>query len=382
MGCVAPQCMKSVPVIYLAFAAVLYGPAEAFCSARFPASDVCGSVRQEPESDLSFETDIWDFGTIREEDGPVSHTFRFTNAGDAPVVIERVAVSCGCTTPSYSRRPVMPGEESGIGITFDPEMRPGRFAKTVTILSGGGRNRNVLKVKGVVAPRPRTVEEDYPFALAGGIRADMLHRGFGYVSHGEVKSMVINIVNTSGRTVLLDTVWAAKSGLLRMDFPRKLEPEEKAAVTLTYDLRGSGRYGMVSDGAYLTADGVRPSLPVNATAVAVDDFTGTESGSAPRADISPMFHDFGEKVGNRPLKKRFAIVNAGRSPLHIRAVSMEENTSTDLMPGIELQPDGKAVFEVVFRPQGSPGTPVFGGVAVITDDPQHPMREIRVGAVI
>ncbi len=374
--------MKAIPVICLAFAAVLSGAAESFCAARFPASAVCGHVRQEPESDLSFETDIWDFGTIREEDGPVSHTFRFTNTGNKPVVIERVAVSCGCTTPSYSRRPVMPGEESEIGITFDPEMRPGRFAKTVTILSGRGRNRNVLKVKGVVTPRPRTAEEDYPFALAGGLRADMLHRGFGYVSHGEVKSMVINVVNTSGKTLLLDTVWATKSGLLRVDFPRALGPEEKAAVTLTYDLRGSGRYGMLSDRVYLLADGVRPSLPVNATAVAVDDFTGTESDSAPRADISPVFHDFGENVGTRSLKKRFAIVNTGRSPLHVRAISMEENTSTDLMPGIELQPGGKTVFEVVFRPQGSPGTPVFGGIRVITDDPQHPMREIRVGAVI
>ena len=48
---------------------------------------------------LSFRPDTWDFGTIRETDGRVSHTFTGVNRGDKPLVILDVVTSCGCTAP-------------------------------------------------------------------------------------------------------------------------------------------------------------------------------------------------------------------------------------------------------------------------------------------
>ena len=48
---------------------------------------------------LVFEPDTWDFGTIRESDGRVSHTFTGVNRGDKPLVILDVVTSCGCTAP-------------------------------------------------------------------------------------------------------------------------------------------------------------------------------------------------------------------------------------------------------------------------------------------
>ena len=48
---------------------------------------------------LIFTPDSWDFGTIPETEGRVSHTFTGENRSDKPVVILDVVTSCGCTAP-------------------------------------------------------------------------------------------------------------------------------------------------------------------------------------------------------------------------------------------------------------------------------------------
>jgi Protein of unknown function (DUF1573). len=54
------------------------------------------------------------FGSVRESLGAVTTEFEFTNIGDAPLIIQRVAASCGCTTPGYSREPILPGKKGKI----------------------------------------------------------------------------------------------------------------------------------------------------------------------------------------------------------------------------------------------------------------------------
>ena len=49
---------------------------------------------------MDFEKTEHNFGTIKEEIGAVTTRFEFKNTGDAPIIIQRVASSCGCTTPS------------------------------------------------------------------------------------------------------------------------------------------------------------------------------------------------------------------------------------------------------------------------------------------
>ena len=77
------------------------------------------------QGSLTFDTPRWDFGTIQELDGPVSHTFTGENRGDKPLVILDVVTSCGCTVPRFSKRPILPGEKTEITVTYDPRKPPG-----------------------------------------------------------------------------------------------------------------------------------------------------------------------------------------------------------------------------------------------------------------
>ena len=74
---------------------------------------------------LSFRETFFDFGTVREEMGPVTHTFEFENTGDRPVKILQVKPSCGCTTPDWSKEAIKPGNKGFITAKFDPTGQPG-----------------------------------------------------------------------------------------------------------------------------------------------------------------------------------------------------------------------------------------------------------------
>ncbi len=92
----------------------------------------------------------YDFGEIKEVDGPVVHTFVIKNSGTGTLVITRVIPSCGCTTPEYSPEPIKPNAERKILIRFNPAGRKGPFMKRITIYSNGKQGGFTLFIKGNV----------------------------------------------------------------------------------------------------------------------------------------------------------------------------------------------------------------------------------------
>ena len=94
--------------------------------------------------------DSFDFGTIKEADGPVTHAFTIKNTGNAPLVITRATASCGCTKPKYNTEPVAPGKSTIVEVTYNPAGRPGQFVKTIAIYSNGKEGAYIVRIKGVV----------------------------------------------------------------------------------------------------------------------------------------------------------------------------------------------------------------------------------------
>ena len=95
-----------------------------------------------------------DFGNIKEADGSVSHDFRFTNTGDAPLVILSATTSCGCTKPTFPRQPLHPGDTAVVSVTYNPAGSPGEFDKNITVKSNSSKGaKSRLKISGVVIPR-------------------------------------------------------------------------------------------------------------------------------------------------------------------------------------------------------------------------------------
>jgi hypothetical protein len=101
---------------------------------------------------IKFKTESHDFGKI-EEGVQATYTFEFTNTGTAPVVISNAQASCGCTTPDWTKEPVMPGKTGKVTASFNSQGRPGNFSKTVTVVSNSETPQIVLSIKGEVNPK-------------------------------------------------------------------------------------------------------------------------------------------------------------------------------------------------------------------------------------
>ncbi|WP_223270666.1 DUF1573 domain-containing protein [Subsaximicrobium wynnwilliamsii] len=97
---------------------------------------------------LSFENETIDYGTIQQNADGV-RIFKFTNTGEAPIVISKVKSSCGCTVPTYPKTAILPGETSEISVKYATN-RIGAFKKTITITSNASEANKILRIKGNV----------------------------------------------------------------------------------------------------------------------------------------------------------------------------------------------------------------------------------------
>ncbi len=79
------------------------------------------------------------FGKIK-QGVPVTHDFQFSNIGKAPLIIETASASCGCTTPTWPKQPVMNSKTDILKAGFNAAA-PGPFEKTIFV-----------KIKGIDAP--------------------------------------------------------------------------------------------------------------------------------------------------------------------------------------------------------------------------------------
>jgi hypothetical protein len=89
-----------------------------------------------------------DFGKIK-QGVPVTYEFKFTNSSKVPLIISDARPSCGCTTPDWTKTPVMPGQKGFVKATFNAAVAGG-FNKTITITANVEAGTIPLIIRGEV----------------------------------------------------------------------------------------------------------------------------------------------------------------------------------------------------------------------------------------
>ena len=104
------------------------------------------------DTTIAFEVYEHNYGEL-DYGGDGTCTFTFTNKGTEPLILTNVRASCGCTTPSWTRDPIQPGEKGEIKVKYNTLIQ-GSFNKVVSVNSNGNPQFIALRVKGLVKPRP------------------------------------------------------------------------------------------------------------------------------------------------------------------------------------------------------------------------------------
>lgn len=98
---------------------------------------------------LTWEQDVYDFGTIFEGD-VVTRQYTFQNTGTAPLLIINATSTCGCTVPEWPKKPIQPDSTSSITVKFNSLNKPGAQSKEVTIFANTFPNTSKITIKGNV----------------------------------------------------------------------------------------------------------------------------------------------------------------------------------------------------------------------------------------
>lgn len=115
------------------------------------ASTLMASAKEEPQSEIKFDTLRIDLGTFSEKQSEQHCTFNFTNVGEAPLIINQAFASCGCTVPTYTKDPVKPGDKGQIDVTYNGKGKfPGHFTKTITVRSNARNEIVRLTIEGTM----------------------------------------------------------------------------------------------------------------------------------------------------------------------------------------------------------------------------------------
>lgn len=338
------------------------------------------------QQQLTFEPSTWDFGSIEETDGPVSHTFTGRNTSDRPLVILDVTTTCGCTVPNFSRKPVLPGDETQITVTYDPAGRPGSFDRELWVYSSERKRIATLTIRGSVVPRKKSIEELYPVDAGGGLRLTSTLCTFTYIYPGTPAQSAISCINTSDQPIDIELRHdpSIRSGLLRVECPKRLEAGASGQINFSYLIPAEApRYGTVRDALELFVNGKSRGTTIVTHGIGADNPASLPKGEEPRSEVSTNILKYGTVKHGAPVQAlSFTLTNTGPGELIVRAVECGKALSCSLEAGTKIPAGGSREVEVLFDPSG----PGYGArssfLLLITNDPLRPMRRIRTTAVI
>ncbi|MEG2791457.1 MAG: DUF1573 domain-containing protein [Odoribacter sp.] len=322
---------------------------------------------------IDFNGRAHDFGNIKEVNGAVAYNFEFVNTGNAPILVKNVESSCGCTSPEWTKQPVLPGKKGFIKTTFDPKDRPGYFDKTITVYSNARPSVVELKIKGTVEGKTRTILDDYPYELPSGLRLPLEHISLMKVRKGEMKAMSIGVFNNAGKAVAVS--FAGLPPHLRMSIePQQIDNKEKAVIKAAYNSALKGEYGLNKDEVTLIVDGKKYSLPVSI--FIEEDFKNVNIATAPLIDADKKYYSFGQTTSGQSASFTYQLKNNGKTPLKIYRIYTNDDRVIAEMTKKDLQP-GETAPLIVKTKSGAEVGKVTSLISIISNCPSTSELNLR-----
>ncbi|OGX88813.1 DUF1573 domain-containing protein [Hymenobacter coccineus] len=203
---------------------------------------LAGALGARAQGVLTFERDLHDFGAVP-EGTMAAHEFRFKNTGNQPVVIANVQASCGCTTPDWTKTPVLPGKSGIVRAVYSSAGRPGVFSKTVTVTSNAAEPSHVLTIKGTVLTKDKQKKTLTPAEIARSPR--LVIEGapahdFGRLESGQQLSARFVVHNAGKSPLVLGALGSACYCVGYKVPPAPIAPGQSATVELVYAPRQLG----------------------------------------------------------------------------------------------------------------------------------------------
>lgn len=332
----------------------------------------CNLFGQQHKAIVKFAETEHNFGTFRESDGVVSHTFTFVNDGDLPLIINSVACTGGCASPLWTHEPVVPGQEGMIQVYYDPKDRPGAFTRSVVVNTNAETPVVKLVIRGVVIPVD-LIGKDYQYSI-GDLKLETTYAAFGQLYKGDTGRISVSIYNSS-ESRPLQVGFPDLPGHIRITpDPEVLEPLQEGLLNIDYMTGKLDDWDFVVDRLVVKLNNeMIPGGFFSITANVREDFSGLTTDEllkAPQVKFNSTVFNFGIINQERPVSYDFILTNTGKNDLNIRKISASCGCTAVQPETKTVQPGDSTRITAVFNPKGQAGNQKKA-ITVITNDPKH-----------
>lgn len=201
-----------------------------------------------------FKEKQWDFGKIKQGD-VVTHEFVFRNEGTAPLKINRVTTSCGCTAALVSEKEIAPGKEGRLKVTFDSRGYSDKVIKYIYFDSNDPKTPQV----------ELTITAEVEVGPAARIELDRYNIDLGISLEGEEASAKLMVKNIGQLELKIDTESPEFSFFVdgrKISFPYRIPAGKSVELEVRLPSK-EGRVGLLRDYLLIKSnDPMRPTLSV------------------------------------------------------------------------------------------------------------------------
>lgn len=334
---------------------------------------------------LQFKEELFDFGQVKENEGPVTHQFEFTNMFNRPIKVLNVKPSCGCTTPDWSKEPVMPGKTGFIQARFDPKGRPGYFNKSLTVTTDADASTILLQIKGTVSAGSGDPLTDFSSSLGNWkVKSTSFNLGKIFLKD-EFVTREYEVYNGGSKPISYLNKFDGPAYVRLSVEPKTLAPGTKGIVKLSYNGKQKNQYGFQSDNVVIhTDDEQQPNKSFSVYATLEDYFptpTAAELAKAPKLRVSETSMDFGRVKQNQESTKSFTVTNYGKSNLELRSVQGNCTCIKTESAKKVLKAGESTIIKITFNPEDRSGTQQKA-VTIYSNDPQSPVQRVTFTAYV
>lgn len=341
------------------------------------------NAREKIGSQLEIDKMIHNFGDIIHKSGPVSCTFIVTNTGNQPAVIYNVVSTCGCTNVEWTKKPIMPGENGTISVTYSNDEGAYPFDKTLTTYISDSKKPVLLKVRGVSIETAKPLSELYPVKYGPlGLREALIK--CGNMEQGGQKSEAVLIANTSSKPVKVSFADTDKNLSIAVS-PNPIPANSTAEMTFTVTADRSiwGRHTYYTT-PLINGNPSKDNSRIGFWAFTKENFsnlTKEQKAKGPKPVFNESTYSFGKIAQGTEVHASFNVKNEGSEAFKVYKVDSDAvkwccSTIPSVVRGNEVK------FDFTLDTTGIPKGEHLTIVTLTTNSPTRPIVNLFIAGYI
>jgi len=334
---------------------------------------LCFTLSAQEGTQIKFNETTHQFGKIK-KNGPAETVFTFTNVSEEPIKLSQVKASCGCTTPSWTKNEVAPGETGEIAVKYNTA-RVGPFTKTVTVRYGEGAKPILLYIKGEVE-NDTQIEDKHAYQI-GGVGFDKLADHIGTLDSDKTSKVSFHVKNLSPQPITFKDKIDQEMMIQTNVAQRVLNPGESTAINVVIDGSKFITYGAFTKDIFLYTDEENSEKKLTVNGLVNKVFTPEELASMPNIAFERTEYDGGVVIEGEKVQVAYTFTNTGKSDLEIESVKASCGCTASAPKDKVIKAGMSSEILATFDSRGRKGMQAKT-ITVKTNDPDQPTVVLRL----